>query len=219
MRLDPVINQRFEALCSEGEDIGAKMVPHPVLTGKDVLDQARVVPWDTSCRDLISRAVGRCSEYYKKFVALMDSRRRPEDSASFGHALELLRRLHQDWRSGYFTNIRAMVTGEACSDTLNQAEELLTQKYTDAACILCGAALETALRELGRQHGVSSGKFNEINIRLRQKGIYAQPDEDQHRSWYGRRNDAAHGDLGKSTEQDVRNMLEGVRRFIGTRLT
>ena len=62
--------------------------------------------------------------------------------------------------------------------------------------------------------GVVHAKLDKMNADLAKAGAYNKSMQKQVTAWAGRGNDAAHGDWDQYTGDDVKDMIDGVRRFI-----
>jgi len=145
----------------------------------------------------------------------------PAHFESIAGAFEAARKMVKDRRlHGLVEGIQATTVGEL----LDQAAALLEKKYTAAATVVAGGALETHLLHLCQRSGIASGpgsgsisKYNGAIGEARNKGatVYSATDGKLVEGWGGMRNDAAHSPatFNRSVD-DVRLMLEGIRQFV-----
>lgn len=108
-------------------------------------------------------------------------------------------------------------------DLLIQSLILLDNNHVAAATAQAGGVLETHLRHLCSKSGLvvtgqgSISKYDGVIAQARNQGnvVYSATDSKSVMLWGGMRNDAAH-DPGafRSSMQDVRRMIEGIRDFI-----
>ncbi len=113
---------------------------------------------------------------------------------------------------------RVLVAAELFTDFMEQADHLLAAGYHVAAASLCGAVLESDLREYAMNNGVPGLKqqddISSLNQKCAQAGLYTVIDRKQVEVWAGVRNQADHGQFNAVTVQAVTDMLTGVRKFL-----
>jgi HEPN domain-containing protein len=124
----------------------------------------------------------------------------------------------EDYEGGYIFSLRGLVKAEVLSDALEQAEELLNSGYKDPACVLIGVSLEIAVKELTTRYSLAVAKLDRMNVDLCKAGAYNVAKQKQVTAWADLRNRSAHGEWATYTEADVREMLNGVQRFIADHL-
>lgn len=74
--------------------------------------------------------------------------------------------------------------------------------------------METTLKKLCDKNSIVHAKLDKMNADLAKAGIYNIGVQKQVTAWAHWRNDAAHGNWSVLKEQDVVEMIGGVRRFI-----
>ncbi len=99
------------------------------------------------------------------------------------------------------------------SDLLEQAFEFLESGHRIAAAIYGRIVLETTVREFARKEGVEEKKFDQVIIKLRQKGIIQKPLESSLRANYQLGSMAAHGDekFKDYSNSEIREYLNFIR--------
>ncbi len=114
-----------------------------------------------------------------------------------------------------------MLHAESFDNFLNQADELSSKGYKDAAAVVAGSALESHLRLLSSKYSVStklpSGqpkKADVLNADLVKVGAYSNLQQKSVIAWLGIRNAAAHGEYEKYDNRQVASMVASVRDFI-----
>ncbi|MGZ8846739.1 MAG: hypothetical protein ACXW3C_09775 [Pyrinomonadaceae bacterium] len=122
--------------------------------------------------------------------------------------------------SGLFQDLKRLVQADIFADFLEMAEHLLAEGYKDASAVLIGGVLEDALRKLSDGHKLplvnNNGKpltIDPLNTNLARAGVYQPLTKKQITSWADLRNNAAHGDYTKYSEQEVKEMLLFAQRF------
>ena len=132
-------------------------------------------------------------------------------------AYGVLQGLLSDLEAGLLMNIKELAIAEVFADFLEMAEHLLENDYKDPAALLIGAVLEDGLRRIATKHSIpvkNSDNISALNQKLYQKNIYDKLIFEQIKAWSTIRNYAAHGHFEKYQEEDVRDMLKGVRDFL-----
>ncbi|MES2636976.1 MAG: DUF4145 domain-containing protein [Pseudomonadota bacterium] len=102
---------------------------------------------------------------------------------------------------------------------MEQAAELLVGGYASAAAVIAGVVLETTLRSLCVEQKISIGKLNKMNEELAKAGTYNALMQKRITSLADIRNNAAHGNVDKFNQDDVKAMIEEVQRFISSILS
>jgi hypothetical protein len=125
----------------------------------------------------------------------------------------------EDFEGGYLATTRSLVQAEVFDDELEQARELLSNKYTSAAAIVAGVVLETTLRELCTRHGISPGKLDTMNSDLAKAGVYNKLNQKRITALADIRNSFAHGKSNGITSEDVDNMIRDVEKFVADHVT
>ena len=134
---------------------------------------------------------------------------------------EILTAVKEDILGGYLTDIKTLISAEVFSDFLEMAEHLLENGYKDPAASLCGAVLEDGLRKIATKKGIkvkSSDDLNSLNDKCANGGVYNRLMQKKIKVWIDIRNKAAHGKFNAYTEEDVQEMLKGVRDFLASYL-
>ena len=217
MKLDTLIVKGFDEL-----DKAAKELQSHKTTKQDVTTFAGrpiyIVPyaefkgWGTRAANLLERVFTTESIHYQEFIKIFSVNRGDFDEFEACRAVFLSAK--KDYEDGYLFSVRSLAKAEATVDILDQAEVLKNANYVDIACILAGIALEIAVKELSNQENIPTGSFNSMNEKLWKKEIYNQAMWEQLKTWYTRRSEPAHGNMGQSTHTDADDMIKGVRRFI-----
>lgn len=216
MHTDKLILQRFDELQAKAGEVKKTYCDPFGSTGRIIhhVNGASFNEWATSVLNLLQRVFGDGSAHYKNFEHFYREFRGGEYSTTFEDCWGILRAAQEDYSGGYLFNMRALIKAETMMDVLAQAEIFKNADQPDIACILAGIALELAVKERCEREKITTESFANMNMNLRKAGVYNQAMGEQLSSWYTRRNDAAHGNIGKSTPRDADDMIKGVRRFI-----
>jgi RiboL-PSP-HEPN len=125
----------------------------------------------------------------------------------------------EDFEGGYLSTTRSLAQAEVFDDELEQARELQSKGYKDAAAVVAGVVLETTLRELCTRAGISHGKLDKMNSDLAKAGVYNVLNQKRITTLADIRNSAAHGKLDNFTPDDVDNMIRDVEKFVADHVT
>jgi hypothetical protein len=156
-----------------------------------------------------ARELERCREQYVRSGSL--------DLDSCAGVLYAAR---DDLRAGMLQDIRQIATAEAFGDLLEAAAHLLEEMHHLAAVPICGAVLESSLRDLAVRKGVEwtgPSSITKLNMLLYKAGAYDKVVFGEIEAWGKLRNQVAHGNFTQPEDVDsgaARRMLEGVREFV-----
>jgi len=217
MKADEQINQRLKDLEIKAEAIAQTRKQQTTvkrLTGEPYFEisSSQFKGWGTSVLGLLQRVFGEESPHYKNFMFIYHSY--TEDENEFEQARAIFLAAKEDYEGGYLFNYHSLVAAEVLDDALEQAKELVNAGYKDPACVVAGVTLETALKDLCSRKSIVHAKLDTMNVELYKAGTYNLPKQKQITAWADLRNKAAHGDWNAYNEQDVRDMISGVERFI-----
>jgi hypothetical protein len=104
------------------------------------------------------------------------------------------------------------------TNQLDQARELLAATFVAPAAVVAGVVLETTVKGLCAESGVSLGKLGKMNEDLAKAGVYNKLVQKKVQVWADIRNSAAHGHNGQFEPSDVQDMIRGVEAFVSERL-
>lgn len=214
MKLDDLIKKRFEELDLALSMLLKKGKPGSTQQIFPILDSRQ---WCISVLGLLERLTGRDSIHYKTLLEAqpnLDVHIMLEDTLL--NCVAIYNSAKEEYLGGYLFSLRSLVEAEILSDGLEQAEEFLRTGYKDAACIIAGVVLETALRELCGLKNLPTGKLDAMNSELAKAGVYNKSMQKQITAWAGLRNDGAHGNWPAYTKEQVELMVAGVNTFIAT---
>ena len=215
MRLDSIIQKRFQELSAKADEIAkAKSSEQFRNTGKTIwrVPHAQVVAWGTNVISLFRQVFGNPGVHTQHFQAAYNEFR--GYYSDFEPLSALLEAAREDYEGGYIFSIQGLVKAEVLSDALEQAQELLKNGYKDPACVLVGVSLETAVKHLAEKNGLPTGKLDRMNNDLAKQGTYNIAKQKQITAWADLRNKAAHGDWSAYSNSDVLAMHSGVQQFV-----
>jgi len=173
----------------------------------------------------INRLAPPNSAYKKQYDLIRRKYALKQPSDAIESLAGVLQALRDDYEADRVSTFQELVHSELFSDMLEAAEYLLGETYKDPAAVMAGGVLEQHLRELCRKHGVDLTFINSkgdtkpkmtetMNTDLAKKSAYGKIEQKQVTAWAGIRNAAAHGEYGKYDENQVRQMVRGIRDFI-----
>lgn len=199
------------------------------------LDRAKFTEWNTRCLNLLSQIKKGHSVHLEKFLDEEDRGYRKHKkgrehgpynyhsiSIEIFHKVAILKALKADIESSSFFDEELLITADAFSDILEQADYLLSEGYKDASAVSIGAVLESTLRKLCSNNNLEYSKtatISPLNDLLLRNKVYNPVIHKQIIVWAQVRNDAAHGHFDKYTKKQVQDMLKWVKDFIGRELT
>lgn len=167
----------------------------------------------TEALNLIKKTCGESSDHYGRLKDVTDKDYHPNHADQYKGIIEAA---YNDYRDG-FANLDTFVRAEIFEDFLSMSEYLLEQGYYVPAASLAGGVLEDSLRKLCDKHSIiypSQTKINSLNMDLAKAGIYNALVSKEIVAKADIRNNADHGKPDQFTKEDVKTMVEWVRRFV-----
>jgi hypothetical protein len=221
---------RIDGLIAQGAAVIASITgpparPHPQLPyveNHQWVDLGLAAAYRTAGLSLLNGMYGENGQPAKDFNQFTDDKR---TVVNFKQAHGVVQAVRAEVDNDWFYNTRALVAADVFSDILEMAQYLIEEGYKDAAAVLTGSSLEAHLKSLCLSNTLDThfldGKGNKvpkkadtINADLYKAGTYSNNDQKNVTAWLGLRNDAAHGDYGKYTIDQVRIMWDGVKDFL-----
>ncbi len=216
-----IYKKRFSELQQQMEELHASKASkyNSYLEKSEVeIDANDLLEWTVKARSLLSKACGVDSEHYKKFSE-------NDSTGMHGTYLATLERLRaiflaakEDYEGGYLRTTTSLVQAEVFDSELEQAQTLLDAGYKSPAAVVAGVVLETSLRELCDQHSIAHAKLDKMNSDLAKAGVYNKLQQKRITALADIRNSAAHGKPEEFSEQDVKDMIRDVERFLAEHL-
>ena len=178
------------------------------------IDGNALLEWTVKARSLLNKACGVESEHYKEFS-------KNDSTGAYGTylgTLECLKAIFlaakEDYEGGYLRSTRSLIQAEVFDSELEQASGLLKAGYKVASAVVAGVVLETSLRGLCDQKGITHGKLDKMNSDLAKSGAYNKLQQKRITALSDIRNSAAHGKQDEFSEQDVDDMIRDVEHFV-----
>ena len=215
MNTRDIIIENFVKLETEGKQILSKNG----WDGKDYNSHPSEIDYfrfRTQALNLIRRACGENSDYYKQLIQLASGKGSANNSYYFIHCYGIVEAAHRDIEAGLLFEIRSLVAAEVLEDFLTQAEVLQKNGYYIPAASLAGAILEDTLRKLSEKNGIlvtNKTKIDSLNSELARNNVYDKLVQKRITALADIRNNADHGHFDKFSKDDVEDMLKWINRF------
>jgi hypothetical protein len=217
-----IFTQRFQELSDQLKQVEGTEVSKQSRVGGDSyqhIEAHLILNWAVKARTLISSACGKESEHYTSFVGAEVGRSLEKTPTRLRRMGAVFSAAREDFEGGYLNSIRNLVQAELAGNEIDQARELLTSGYFAAAAVVAGVVLETTLRSLSEKRGLPVGSMDRMNADLAKAGEYNVLVQKRLTSLAAVRNSAAHGKLTEYTNDDVKNLISEVERFVADRLS
>jgi hypothetical protein len=197
----------------EGEDEYEIAAPHPV--------ESRITT-------LLLSAIHRHAPPRSPYISRAELAERcfiQNDDGLIRELAGILQALRADYEGDRIKTFQELVHSDLFADLLEAADYLLGETYKDPAAVMAGGVLEQHLREVCRKHGIDTTfttpggdtkpkMIDTMNADLARASAYGKIEQKQVTAWAGIRNAAAHGEYGKYDDNQVRQMVVGIRDFI-----
>ena len=171
---------------------------------------------------VIERVTSKKSRYYKIAEELLN--KNDLDKVKVVHVIGVLEGLYKDLDADYLKSFSELIHADIFSDYIEMAEYLLEEGYKNPAAVITGSTLEEHLRKLCIKNGIdieilSKGKLGPkkadgMNSNLAKEGVYSKLEQKSVTAWLDLRNKAAHGKYTEYDENQVNQLIIGVRDFI-----
>lgn len=216
-----IIN-RYEELIEEAKSIAslAHVKNHQygsyITLGED--GDAQYLAWKVKVKNLLRLSCGEKSIHFQDLIE-------SEKLQHMDNKVDVLKRLspiliaaYDDFRNGFLVSFKQIVQAEVFDNELEQAKSLLESGYKNAAAVIAGVVLETAIKELciKNQIDLEKKKLTRLNDDLAKAGIYSTLQQKQITALADIRNNAAHGDYEKFNQENVKDMIKDIERFLLT---
>lgn len=185
----------------------------------DHIDDEMFLGWCVKARNLLSNACGIESQHFMAFE-------KAEKPTAYSSNYDVMKRVKavffaakEDFEGGYLISVKNLVQAEVFDSELEQASELLSAGYASAAAVVAGVVLETTLRNLCNEKGITLGKLDKMNADLAKSGAYNALVQKRITALAGIRNSAAHGKVEEFAREDVVSMISEVEKFVSATLS
>jgi len=191
-------------------------------TGQDdYVAMGQFQEWRLASLSFLEGVLGLDNRYYKAF----DDRVRQvwNHASTVQEGLGILKAVKGELEWGALPNVEGLIFGEIFTDFLDMADHLMEQGFVEVIPSLVGAVLEDGLRRMARRSGIpvhdDSDTIGSLNSKLADRSVYSNFVRKKVDFWKAVRNNADHGHFDENKDEDIRQMLAGVRDFLGTYLT
>lgn len=178
-------------------------------------DQETLNSWLIKVENVMEKAFGVTSAHCRKIEELINTKiySKPQITAIRG----VLKGSLDDLESGFLIGQEFLIVGDVFDSVLEEAKHLLNYKYKDPAAVLGRVVLEDALKRLSRYEQLDdTKKASVLNDELKKAGRYNQAQWRQIQVWLDIGNNAAHGNFTQYSEEQVKDQIEGIERFIAS---
>ncbi len=207
-RLDDLIEKGRKVLSTRRE------LPPNYIGFDDPVDSEMGNQWMVSSKNYLLQAIGEKSVHFTEFSALFS---KGITYSPVKEGIGILMAAKEDYQGGYLTAIRKLVGAEIVGSLLDQAQELLDAGYVGPAAVLAGCILEDHIKNICHEKQIElpdKPKLDYMNAQLAKIEYYNKLTQKQITSLADIRNSAAHGIWDQFKEDDVRDMIKWIARFI-----
>ena len=209
--------ERFRQLIEEGKSVAKLEKPArtiaPFIQGEDVV---LVHAWLTKSQNILEIAFGADSSHVQSFNALTAGREMSNDYEIYP-VVGVLQGALDDLENGYLLGQEFFVAGNVFDSVLDQAQHLLEKQHKTPAAVLARVVLEDALKRIARAEEIDDDqKASVLNDQLKSAQRYAQPQWRLIQHWLDVGNAAAHGQSDSFSDEDVKRLIEDLKRFLAT---
>lgn len=215
MSVEQKVADRLAELRVLGDEVRrTRSSPSPGIITSDFVDVQIANRWLTSCLSLFGRVFGEESAHYKRLNEQFPSYPKwPNVEQAYGVLLAAI----DDFEKEALFSIKQLIEAEVFDEFLDQAEQLHSSGYFQPAAVVAGSVLEDGLRKLCGQHNVTlpdRPKLDWMNSELAKAGAYNKLIQKKVTALADIRNNAAHGNWGEFTSEDVTAMIRDIRDFM-----
>ncbi|MDK2201895.1 HEPN domain-containing protein [Acinetobacter baumannii] len=172
--------------------------------------------WIIKAQNILLLACGDNSIHFKAFKHQLSGS--SDTPKRLRQLIPILNAAYDDLKNGFLITFKQIVQAEVFDSELEQAKSLLESGYKNAAAVIAGVVLETAIKELCLNNNIDLEKknLNRLNEDLVKAGVYNTLQQKQILALADIRNKAAHGDYDEFTKEDVERMISDIERFLLT---
>jgi hypothetical protein len=187
---------------------GTKLTPQPYINDLESLNA-----WLIKIHSIIEIIFGNSSPQYKRLqeITTKDTNKKYRIHEIKG----LLKGSLDDLENGFLIGQESLIACEVFNSLLEEAESLFEHGHDQAAAILGRVVLEDALKRLARLEQLDdTKKATLLNDELKKARRYNQIQWRQIQVWLDIGNDAAHNNPPTYKKEQVKDLLDGIKRFI-----
>ncbi|MGM0593800.1 MAG: DUF4145 domain-containing protein, partial [Pseudomonadota bacterium] len=211
------LEKRFNELSEEHQALmSSKARRNTSFASGEFVDDELFTSWKVKVRNLLSLACGESSQHFQEYVKAEQPMTLESNHGVAKRLGAVFSAIKDDFQGGYLNSVRNLVQAEVFDSELEQAQELLDNGYKLASAVVAGVVLETALRELCDQEGISHGKLDKMNSDLTKLGKYNKLQQKRITALADIRNSAAHGKPEGFSEADVKSMIRDIEGMLAS---
>ncbi|MER0169097.1 MAG: hypothetical protein DU489_00490 [Nitrosomonas sp.] len=211
------IAARVKILIEEGRGVAALEKPAEYV-GPYIQDEIPLHTWLVKVENILLTVFSEKSAHYMQAKKVLDHR--PKHSYEVNQIIGILSGALSDLEDGFLVGQEQLIAAAILDSVLEQAQYLSKTGFKDPASILCRVVIEDTLQRICIEEGLtSSGKASFLNDALKEHGRYTKPQWRLIQSWLDIGNSAAHGKFTDYTEDDVKQMISDVERFVAQELS
>ena len=210
------ILDRFSSLVNEGNLIYKKFESSG--SGYNAELNSDFIDWQMKSKNIFNITCGEESHYLSQFKTNLKAGMGDTNISILNRLIPILRAAEDDLKNGFLITIKQLVQADVFDSELEQAKSLLQNGYKNAAAVIAGTVLETAIKEICLNNGIELDrkKLTHLNDELAKAGIYNKLQQKQITALADIRNNAAHGDYDQFTQEHVERMIEDIEKFLLT---
>ena len=210
------ILDRFSSLVNEGNSIYQKFESSG--SGYNAELNSDFIEWQMKSKNILNITCGEESHYLSQFKTNLKAGMGDTNISILNRLIPILRAAEDDLKNGFLITIKQLVQADVFDSELEQAKSLLQNGYKNAAAVIAGTVLETAIKEICLNNGIELDrkKLTHLNDELAKAGIYNKLQQKQITALADIRNNAAHGDYDQFTQEHVERMIEDIEKFLLT---
>ncbi|QNM92378.1 DUF4145 domain-containing protein [Arcobacter cryaerophilus gv. pseudocryaerophilus] len=216
------ISSRFKELLEEVNKIeSSKKKISGGIYGTDYLEINNELHkiWELNLKNLILLLTSDSNcMYYSELVKISELKSYEDYSNVFDRQKALFLAFKDDYEKGLISSMKYLIEANVFDTELEQAKELLSNRYKLAAAVIGGVVLETALRSLCDKEKIEHGKLDKMNADLAKAGVYNKFQQKSITALADIRNSAAHGKDSEFTHENVENMIRDIESFLANYL-
>jgi hypothetical protein len=214
-KIEEKLLRRLDELIEKGKAVLDTTKPNsPRVHGPEYVDIIIFGEWKSSCLNLLSTLPLTNNHFYTEFLEKVMSNNNPVTQYGIGVLLGLKNSI----ANGDLQSPISFIQTEIFSDFLEMAEHIFEQGHKDPPVMLAGAVLEDSLRKICIKNKITvpaDSNIASLNQLLLQKPVYNKIVFKDVDKWKAIRDFADHANFDQYDRDRVKDMLEGVRKFIG----
>jgi hypothetical protein len=217
--MDTLLKRRFDEVLEQADKVEAskRQEQNTGFYGTSTstyVDGGLLLTWTVNAENIILKACGAESPHLRHFTKALTLQSMETNHRSFQKRRAVLVAAKEDFNGGYLASVHNLVQAEVFGSELEQARELVKNKYAVAAAVIAGVVLETAIRNLCTTNNLPHGKLDKMNADLAKAGVYNGLMQKRIIHLAAIRNSAAHGNTQEFETYDVTAMIDEVERFL-----